>query len=273
VTSGTGGDRGVIREQPETGGSERMAEEKGGKISRRDLLKGVGLAGAAAILPSGVERAAGAQATPVSPPPPVAPAVRIAAAAPRPSRTENLTAEEAELLEAIMRRLIPNDEHGPGAVEAGALTYVDRALGGFLSDSREAYRSGLAAFDRYCRMSRGASFLELSTVDQDSTLIDCEGGSATGSGAGFTGSSAAFFGMIKSHTWQGVFGDPYYGGNVDFIGWDLIRYPGVRTGVSAADQERLESGELPVVRRSAYESDMFEKATVHRATGDETHGD
>lgn len=248
-----------------------MAEENGKAISRRELLKGVGLAGAAVILPSGGATAAPLEAVAI--PSPVAPQVSAVAAAPRPRLLENLTADEAEVLEAIMRRLIPNDEHGPGAVEAGALNYIDRALGGFLSDSRETYRSGLAAFDRYCRMTRGAPFLELSTVDQDSVLIDCEGGSATGSGAGFTGSSGAFFGMVKSHTWQGVFGDPYYGGNANFIGWDLIRYPGVRTGVSATDQRRLEEGELPVARRSAYDNDMFEKATVQRRTGDSSHGD
>ena len=85
-------------------------------------------------------------------------------------------------------------------------------------------------------MSRGKPFVELSPTDQDSVLIDVESGAATGSGAGFTGNSAAFFTMVKSHTWQGTFGDPYYGGNANFVGWDLIGYPGVRTMVTPADQ-------------------------------------
>ena len=90
----------------------------------------------------------------------------------------------------------------------------------------------------------------------------------------FTGSSGAFFSMVKGHTWQGTFGDPYYGGNANFIGWDLIDYPGVRIGVTPADQARLEAGELPKLRRSAYEHDMFEKATVlNGLNGDVTHGD
>ena len=74
--------------------------------------------------------------------------------------------------------------------------------------SREAYRAGFAAFDRYCRSSRGKPFVELSPTDQDSVLIDVESGAATGSGAGFAGSSALFFNMVKNHTWQGTFGDP-----------------------------------------------------------------
>jgi gluconate 2-dehydrogenase gamma chain len=250
-----------------------MTDEPSKPISRRDLLKGAGLAGAAALLP--LHPGAGqVAAAPASGPVEVAAAPSTAPVLPRPRVLENLTAEEGELLEAIMARLIPNDEHGPGAVEAGALQYVDRALGGFLKESRDAYRDGLAAFDRYCRISRGAPFLQLSTVDQDSVLIDCEGGSATGSGAGFPASSGAFFSMVKGHTWQGVFGDPFYGGNVGFVGWDLIRYPGVRTGVSVTDQQQLERGELTPMRRSAYESDMFEKATAHGVTSVEgAHGD
>ncbi len=91
---------------------------------------------------------------------------------------------------------------------------------------------------------------------------------------GFTGSSAAFFNLVKGHTWQGTFGDPYYGGNANYVGWDLIRYPGVRTTVSAADQQRLERNELKPNHRSAYDSDMFHKAVVSADHhGGTHHGD
>ena len=81
-----------------------------------------------------------------------------------------------------------------------------------------------------------------------------------------SGSSAAFFAMVRAHTWQGTFGDPYYGGNRNFVGWDLLGYPGVRTAVTADDQ-RL--GVVPApLRRSAYDTDMFNKATAeHRPPG------
>ncbi|MQA92569.1 MAG: twin-arginine translocation signal domain-containing protein [Gemmatimonas sp.] len=249
-----------------------MAEDQRRTISRRDLLKGVGAAGAAAILPGKVDEGSAQPASPGAGTDPGR--ARSFAEVPRPRRLENLTADEADTLEAIMARLIPADDLGPGAVEAGALNYLDRALGGFLAGEREEYGLNLAALDRYCLSSRGAPFVELSTTDQDSVLIDLEGGSATGSGAGFTGSSASFFAMVKGHTWQGMFGDPYYGGNAGFIGWDLLRYPGVRLGVSAADQQRLEAGELLPERRSAYDSEMFEKATaMQRAQGGVEHGD
>ena len=62
---------------------------------------------------------------------------------------ENLTAEESTSLDAVVARLIPSDDLGPGAKEAGAVHYIDRALGGAPASSRQAYASGLAALDSY----------------------------------------------------------------------------------------------------------------------------
>jgi gluconate 2-dehydrogenase gamma chain len=163
-----------------------------------------------------------------------------------------------DILDAVVARLIPSDEHGPGAVEARAAHYIDRALGGALTSSRSAYTAGLAALDQYARSSRGAAFTKLSATDQDSVLIDVE----TGAARGFTGSSAAFFALLLTHTHQGTFGDPYYGGNANFVGWDLLGYPGVRTMVTAADQQQLEKQTLKSNRTSAYDTDMFTKGTA-----------
>lgn len=231
-------------------------------ISRRDLLKRAAVVGAAAAASDGVARRLqpGVEALEGS-----AEAARSAAAvAPReyaPAREplENLTATEADLLEAIVARLIPSDATGPGASEARAAHYIDRALGGALASSRPAYTSGLAALDRYARSSRGKAFTELSATDQDSVLIDVETGAATG----FTGSSAQFFALVLNHTHQGTFGDPYYGGNANFVGWDLIGYPGVRTMVTAADQQALEKHELKPNHKSAYDYQNFTKAGPH----------
>ena len=218
-------------------------------ISRRDLLRAAGAAGAAALLPGSV----GAAPTPL-----LKAAARGGSARLATAPLMNLTARETEILSAMVDRLIPSDELGPGALEAGALRFIDRALSEAESDSLEAYRTGLAALDRYSRYSRGAPFVELSEREQDSALIDVQTGGATGAGVGFEGSSGSFFNMVKSHTWQGTFGDPRYGGNVDFIGWDILDYPGVRMSVSEDDQRRLEADELEPVRRSAYDYGMFQ---------------
>jgi gluconate 2-dehydrogenase gamma chain len=227
-------------------------------LTRRDLLKLAGVAGASAALPA--PAAAGDAATAIS-------ASQAAGAAVVREPLQALTAVEADLLDAIVARLIPSDASGPGAREAQAVRYIDRALAGALSGSRDAYRAGLAGLDRYARSSRGAPFTSLSPTDQDSLLIDVETGAATGSGAGFDGSSAAFFALVRTHTLQGTFGDPFYGGNANFAGWDLLGYPGIRTTVTADDQ-RLGVTVAPT-HKSAYDHEMFIKATVRRADGGE----
>ena len=219
------------------------------KISRRELLRGAGLAGAAAILPGSLHGLAEGEGEVL----PDEASIAASTGAPRAAVPQNLTVEETEILDAMVGRLIPSDEHGPGAREAGALDYIDRELGGALTSSRDAYRAGLLALDRYSQYTRGARFIELDAKDQDSVLFDVQTGGATGAGAGFLGSSGGFFNMVRGHTWQATFGDPVYGGNRDFIGWDLIRYPGPRRAVSPEDQKALESGSLEPLRRSAYE--------------------
>jgi gluconate 2-dehydrogenase gamma chain len=243
-------------------------------ITRRDLLRGVGIAGAAAVTtPASLLSEPAAAGAPAQ--------GTVARPAPAREAYENLTATEADLLEAIVDRLIPSDALGPGAKEGRAAHYIDRALGGALAASRPAYAAGLEALDRYAIASRGKAFLELPDRDKDSVLIDCETGGATG----FTGGSAPFFSLVLTHTRQGMFGDPYYGGNANFIGWDLIGYPGVRTMVTAADQKALEANQMKANHKSAYDFDGFNKATAvngaheddgvpHGArNGDLAHGD
>src|SRR5439155_26595391 len=111
--------------------------------------------------------------------------------------------------EAIVARLIPTDETGPGALEAGAAHYIDRGLGGALRTSRTAYQAGLKALDEYARTSRGKPFAQLAAAEQDAALTEVEAGTASG----FAGGSAAFFALVRTHTIQGTFCDPFYGGN------------------------------------------------------------
>ena len=176
-------------------------------ITRRDALIRVGIAGAAAAV--SIDALAQAAREPF----------------------ETLTAAEGATLEAIVARLIPTDASGPGATEARAARYIDRALGGFLATSLVAYRVGLAGIESYARTATGAPFTELSARDQDAVLTDMESNAAKG----FIG-AGLFFNLVLSHTIQGTFCDPYYGGNANFVGWDLIGYPGIRLIASANDQ-------------------------------------
>ena len=89
-------------------------------FSRRELLKRAGIFGIAAALPVSVVPSATASGQTQEP-------------------FETLTAAESDTLEAIVARLIPSDENGPGATEARAAHYIDRALTGPLASSRAAY--------------------------------------------------------------------------------------------------------------------------------------
>ena len=210
-------------------------------LSRREMLKRVVVAGAAASLPG--------------------PGTAVAAAQPPAESFETLTAGEGTTLQAVVARLIPADERGPGALEAGAASYIDRALAGPLAGSLEAYRGGLAALDRYARSSLGARFAALDPGDQDALLSDLEANVATG----FTPGAAAFFNLLLTHTVQGTFSDPAHGGNVDFIGWRMLGYPGVRTLVTP-DLQRIDR--MPPSRQvSAYDFPAFSAARERRTRG------
>ena len=213
-------------------------------LSRRNLFKRAGIVGAVAAT-AGTTLALTAAVT--------ARAQTPAPAAPPLEALETLTAAESDILEAIVARLIPTDDNGPGAAEARAAHYIDRALAGPLSASRRAYATGLAAVDAYARSAKGAPFAKLVAQDQDAVLSDMEKNVATG----FAPNSSIFFNLVRTHTTQGMFSDPYYGGNANFVGWDLIGYPGLRMAVTEDDQ-RMSVQPTPN-RRSAYDFEMFAK--------------
>ena len=206
-------------------------------VSRRSLFKQVGAASAAVV--AGTALAPGVAQTQGAP---------VVTA--QPEALETLTAAEADTLEAIVARLIPSDENGPGATEARAAHYIDRALAGPLRTSRDAYAAGLAAIDAYAMSSKGATFAELSPANQEAVLTDMEKNVATGFGP----DAATFFNLVRTHTIQGTFCDPYYGGNANFVGWDLIGFPGLRMSVSE-DEQRMKAP--TPVRKSAYDDAMF----------------
>ena len=226
-----------------------------GWISRRDLLKRAGAAGALAAVPLPFQGQGNPGATEPSP----------AAAAREP--LENLTQVESDVLEAVVARLVPSDATGPGATEARAAHYIDRALGGALASSRDTYRQGLAAIDALAVSSRGNRFAQLTGDVQDMLLSQLEGNMP----ADFPGGGTAFFTLVLGHTLQGTFGDPHYGGNRNFVGWDLLGYPGIRLAVTA-DQQRL--GEKPSpTHMSAYDYTMFSGRRPARAGVDPDRGD
>jgi gluconate 2-dehydrogenase gamma chain len=200
-------------------------------VSRRELLKRLGMAGAAALALPEFGRVLAFQ--------------REVLRATTPAGV--LSGSEAATLAAICARIIPSDESGPGATEARAAEYINRALGGWLSPSREEYTAGLAAIDDAARVRSSRQFADLPSTQQDAVLE--------------TLAETPFFALVRTHTIQGTFCDPAYGGNANFVGWDLIGYPGVRLSVTAADQRMATPA--TAVRRSAYDYAMFAAGAPH----------
>jgi gluconate 2-dehydrogenase gamma chain len=214
--------------------------------SRRQLIKGAGLMGAAAVgtaTSSGLIAADSDRAT-------------LADAYTSPvlnEALEVLTAEEAQTLEVICECLIPSDRHGPGAREARAIHYIDRSLASHNSAYRHDYMVSLSAINDYARQTRGKAYYELIGDVQNSILLALQEDKIPGCSP----SSSGFFNLLRSHTIDGTFSDPYYGGNQNFVGWDMLRYPGIR--LSASETDVAQGAELPANHQSAYDHATYRK--------------
>jgi gluconate 2-dehydrogenase gamma chain len=160
------------------------------------------------------------------------------------------SAAEGAFVEAAVDRLIPPDPVGPGAVEAGVPTFIDRQLAGpygrgdhyFLGgpwpagtpeqgyQSRyspaQLYRAAVPAIDAYVAgTTKAQTFAALAAADRDTVLKALESGDAK-LGGGVT--AKAFFAMLLQNTKEGYFSDPIYGGNRDMAAWKMIGFPGAR---------------------------------------------
>ncbi|WP_064366260.1 gluconate 2-dehydrogenase subunit 3 family protein [Pantoea ananatis] len=216
-----------------------MSDQKKGHSRRDFLLKTITLAPAVAVGSS----ALGAFSAPVE---------AAAPAAPQSARDYQptwFTAEEFAFIKAAVARLIPADERGPGALEAGVPEFIDRQMntpyatganwymqGPFHPDvpkemgyqlplvPQQIYRLGLADADHYSQQQPGKVFAQLDAGQQDALLQAMESGKA-----GFRQLPAnVFFSYLLQNTREGFFSDPIHGGNQGMVGWKLINFPGAR---------------------------------------------
>jgi gluconate 2-dehydrogenase gamma chain len=233
-------------------GDSPEPDEATSSVSRRDLLKTAGVLGIGIAIPAAVS----------------AQAIKGSASTGAAVAYRSFSATQVPTVCAIVARLIPTDDNGPGAIEAGVPQYLDRLLG---SDQNtyhspnnpeqtlmDAYAAGLTAVDAYAQETHGAPFASLSANDQDSILTKMQDNKATG----FTPDSRTFFNLIRANAVDGMFGDPYYGGNVNFVGWDLINFPGIRLGFTEEEQkldvniERVHKGTLDYANFSSSRKGM-----------------
>jgi|SRR6185503_13420854 gluconate 2-dehydrogenase gamma chain len=135
-----------------------------------------------------------------------------------------LTQDEAETLELIAERIFPKTDT-PGAVEIGAINYIDSALAGDYAPLVPLYRQGLRAVHRHARARFGRTFRSLTDEFKDDVLAAFESGSV----AEFK-DAAEFFETARCHVLEGIFCEPQYGGNKDMMGWRLVGFPGQQFG-------------------------------------------
>ena len=136
--------------------------------------------------------------------------------------------EDSATIVAFTERLMP------GARDSGVLNYIDLALSGAYAELQYFYRQGLAQLHAYSVKTYKAPFVRLDAVKQDEVIAALESGKATE----FTWPTAQdFFNTVRTHTMEGMFADPVYGGNKDFAGWRLVGFPGAQAIFTPADLE------------------------------------
>jgi Gluconate 2-dehydrogenase subunit 3 len=216
----------------------RTDASKQAGLPRRDFLKMVGLSGAASALPLADARAAGAAAA-TSP-----------ADVSKPSVTASgyvfLNSVEAQFVEAAVDTLIPSDKVGPGALELGVATFIDRQLAGSYGKGYRLYlegpfaagtpeqgyqlkltpaelmKVGIADVNAYVRAKHNSNFADLKPQGRAAVLGDIEKGKVGLA----TVPNAAFFSLLLQLTVEGYFADPIHGGNKDKAAWKMIGFPG-----------------------------------------------
>ncbi len=135
-----------------------------------------------------------------------------------------LTRGEWKLVEAISGRIIPSDDE-PGAIEAGVVNFVDKALAHEDAALKPVYEAGLVGVDAVATKRFAKPFVALGAADQDAVLAALESGTADGWPKGAV-AAADFFAAVRAHTVFGFLCDPAYGGNRDYVGWKVVGYPG-----------------------------------------------
>jgi hypothetical protein len=127
--------------------------------SRREVLKGIGVtAGAAAASPFLSAEAAEALAQ-----------VRRGAAA---SKLRFFTRAQFATVDALTERLIPADDHSPGARDAKVAEFIALLVFESPGDIKAAWTEGLAALDGASQEKFNVPFVKASTDQQVSLLTD-----------------------------------------------------------------------------------------------------
>lgn len=203
--------------------------------SRRNLLKAVAFAPAVGVVPVELVRVAVQPARAGTPQYQSPPEVYF-------------TPAERAFVDAAVARIIPKDDLGPGAREAGVTDFIDHQLAGPYGRAEQwymhgpwhegtvqqgyqlklapaqLYRVAIAAIDAEVQKQHRQAFADLDATTQDKVLEAIDKDELKNANVPLR----KFFEVLVENTKEGFLADPIYGGNRDFIGWKLIGFPGPR---------------------------------------------
>ncbi|MEP6764364.1 MAG: gluconate 2-dehydrogenase subunit 3 family protein [Gemmatimonadaceae bacterium] len=126
------------------------------------------------------------------------------------SALAHLTAAQARTMRAFAAQILPSENGLPGAEEAGAVHFVDRAMGlPYFADSVPVVHAGLADLDSRATASGARDgFASLSSAKQIQLMREIE--------------TTPFFSTARSLVVIGTLADPSYGGNLGGAGLKLL---------------------------------------------------
>ena len=114
-------------------------------------------------------------------------------------------------MRAFAAQIIPSDKSLPGADEAGAVHFIDRAFGKpFFADVVPVVRAGLADLDARARALGERDFASLSAGRQVAIMRQVE--------------ATPFFAAARMLVVVGTFADSAYGGNSRGAGWKIVGF-------------------------------------------------
>lgn len=131
------------------------------------------------------------------------------------------TDEEAACLVALCEQIIPADEHGGGATEAGVIHYIDRQLVAVFDYDQVVYQQGIAALQATCLEMHGKRFEMLDPREQHALCMGMEEDALPGETWGDLAQSR-FFNLAIRHSMQGFYGAPRHGGNRDYMSYRMM---------------------------------------------------
>lgn len=131
------------------------------------------------------------------------------------------TPEEAKCVIALCEQIIPADEHGGGATEAGVIQYIDRQLLAVFDYNQVIYQQGISAIQASSLALHGQRFEELGRDTQLEFLHALEDEKLPE--AHWTEvAQGRFFNLVIRHSMQGFYGAPRHGGNRNYMSYQMM---------------------------------------------------